>query len=105
MTLCEKGHLRFTGRPCPTCLREALLHGAEVRRRSFLARVQTAPQRTLTYIKKTLRQTHSSPFQAALAQRSFAIVQMTTSTLSTRNAIALEILWIGGLLITYWWTN
>ncbi len=105
LTLCEKGHLRFTGRPCPTCLREALLHGAEVRRRSFLARVQTAPQRTLTYIKKTLRQTHSSPFQAALAQRSFAIVQMTTSTLSTRNAIALEILWIGGLLITYWWTN
>jgi DNA-binding helix-hairpin-helix protein with protein kinase domain len=102
---CEQGHLRFTGRPCPTCLRAALIQGAEVRRRSFLARVQTAPLRTLNYIKKTLRQTHSSPFQAALAQKSFATVQLAASTLSTRNSIALEILWIGGLLITYWWTS
>jgi len=43
MSMCGKGHLRFSGRPCPTCMREALIHGAEVRRRSFLARVQTAP--------------------------------------------------------------
>jgi hypothetical protein len=77
-----------------------------VRRRSFLARVQTAPARTLRYVQKTLRQTHSSPFQAALAQAQFAAVQLAPPTpITTRNSIALEILWICGLLITYWWTR
>ncbi|MGA2709468.1 MAG: DNA-binding protein [Steroidobacteraceae bacterium] len=103
---CSKGHLRFTGMPCPTCMRDALIQGAEVRRRSFLARVQTAPGRTLQYLKKTLRQTHSSPFQAALAQAQYTFVQLAPAApISTRNRIALEILWIGGLLITYWWTS
>ena len=101
---CSKGHLRFAGQPCPTCMRDELIHGAHVRRRSFLARVQTAPARTLRYMRKTLRQTHSSPFQAALAQQSFALVQLAPATISTRGAIALEILWISGLLITFWWT-
>jgi len=106
MSPCSKGHLRFAGRPCPTCMRDALIHGAEVRRRSFLARVQAAPARTLQYVKKTLRQTHSSPFQAALAQAQFTLVQLAPpAPISTRNAIALEILWISGLLITYWWTK
>ena len=106
MSPCSKGHLRFSGRPCPTCMRDELIHGAEVRRRSFLARVQTAPARTLKYAKKTLRQTHSSPFQAALAQAQFTLVQLAPpAPISTRNAIALEILWISGLLITYWWTR
>ncbi len=105
MSLCDKGHLQFSGRACPTCMRDALIDGAAVRRRSFLARVQTAPMRTLKYLKKTLQQTHSSPFQAALAQAQFASVQLAPATMSTRNAIALEILWIFGLLITYWWTN
>jgi DNA-binding helix-hairpin-helix protein with protein kinase domain len=106
MSPCSKGHLRFSGRPCPTCMRDELIHGAEVRRRSFLARVQTAPARTLKYVKKTLRQTHSSPFQAALAQAQFTLVQLAPpAPISTRNAIALEILWISGLLITYWWTS
>jgi hypothetical protein len=87
-------------------MRDELIHGAEVRRRSFLARVQTAPARTLKYLKKTLRQTHSSPFQAALAQVQFTLVQLAPpAPISTRNAIALEILWISGLLITYWWTR
>jgi len=104
MSPCSKGHLRFSGRPCPTCMRDALIHGAEVRRRSFLARVQTAPARTLKYVKKTLRQTHSSPFQAALAQAQLAVVPLAPpAPISTRNAIALEILWISALLITYWW--
>jgi len=88
-------------------MRDALIHGAEVRRRSFLARVQTAPVRTLKYLKKTLRQTHSSPFQAALAQaQQFNLVQLAPpAPISTRNAIALEILWIIGLAVAYWWTK
>ncbi len=86
-------------------MRDALIDGAHIRRRSFLARVQTAPARTLRYMRRTLRQTHSSPFQAALAQQSFGIVQLAPATISTRGAIALEILWISGLLITFWWTN
>ena len=102
---CSKGHLHFAGKPCPTCMREGLIRGAHVRRRSFLARMQTAPARTLRYMRRTLRQTHSSPFQAALAQKSFAVVQLAPATISTRSAIALEILWISGLLITYWWTH
>ncbi len=106
MSMCDKGHLRFSGKPCPTCMRDALIHGAEVRRRSFLARVQTAPVRTLKYLKKTLRQTHSSPFQAALAQAQFNLVQLAPpAPISTRNAIALEILWIIGLAVAYWWTK
>ncbi|MFI4891268.1 MAG: DNA-binding protein [Steroidobacterales bacterium] len=106
MSTCSNGHLHFSGRPCPTCMRDALIQGAEVRRRSFLARVQTAPARTLLYMKKTLRQTHSSPFQAALAQAQFAAVQLAPpAPISTRNAIALEILWIIGLLTTFWWTR
>jgi DNA-binding helix-hairpin-helix protein with protein kinase domain len=106
MSPCSKGHLRFSGRPCPTCMRDQLIHGAEARRRSFLARVQTAPARTLKYVKKTLRQTHSSPFQAALAQTQLTLVQLAPrAPITTRNAIALEILWISGLLITYWWTR
>ena len=106
MSPCDKGHLRFSGRPCPTCMRAALIQGAEVRRRSFLARVQTAPARTLRYVQKTLRQTHSSPFQAALAQAQLTLVQLAPpAPISTRNAIALEILWISGLLVAYWWTR
>ena len=106
MSPCGNGHLRFAGRPCPQCMRDALIHGAEVRRRSFLARVQTAPARTLRYVQKTLRHTHTSPFQAALAQAQYALVNLAPpAPISTRNAIALEILWISGLLITYWWTR
>jgi DNA-binding helix-hairpin-helix protein with protein kinase domain len=103
---CDRGHLQFSGRPCPTCMRDGLIRSADLRRRSFLAHVQTAPVRTLKYLQKTLRQTHSSPFQAALAQAHFAPVRLAPPTpISTRNAIALEILWITGLLITYWWVR
>ena len=104
---CEQGHLRFSDRPCATCLREALIEGAEVRRRSFLARVQAAPARTLKYVRRSLRQTHSSPFQAALAQAQlFTFRQLAPpAPISTHNAIALEILWISGLLIGLWWVR
>ncbi len=104
MLPCNRGHLKFSSSECPTCLREQLIQGAAARRRSFLTRMQTAPTRTLKYVKKTLRQTHTSPFQAALAQTQFAAVHLAPrASLSTRNAIAAEILWIFGLLISYWW--
>ncbi len=104
---CEKGHLKFSNRPCPTCMRESLIHGAEVRRRSFVARVQAAPARTLKYVRRTLRQTHSSPFQAALAQAQLYTFRQLAPppAISTRNSIALEILWISGLLIAFWWAS
>ena len=106
MSVCGYGHLRFAGKPCSTCMRDALIQGAEVRRRSFLARVQAAPARTLRYVQKTLRQTHTSPFQAALAQAQGPLIQLAPlAPISTRNAIALEILWICGLLITFRWTR
>jgi eukaryotic-like serine/threonine-protein kinase len=108
MSLCEHGHLRFAGRPCATCMRDALIQGAETRRRSFLARVQAAPARTLRYLQKTLRQTHTSPFQATLAQAQAQgpLLQLAPpAPISTRNAIALEILWIFGLVIAFWWTR
>jgi DNA-binding helix-hairpin-helix protein with protein kinase domain len=106
MSSCSKGHLRFSDRPCPTCMRDALIQGAEMRRRSFLARLQAAPARTLKYVRKTLRHTHTSPFQASLAQAHLSALQLAPpAPISTRNAIALEILWICGLLITYWWTK
>lgn len=106
MLPCSRGHLKFSSSKCPTCLRDQLIEGATARRRSFLARMQAAPSRTLKYVKKTLRQTHTSPFQAALAQTQFAAVHLAPRTLmSTRNAIAAEILWVCGLVISYWWTQ
>ena len=47
-----------------------------------------------------------APFQAALAQAQFTLVQLAQpAPISTRNAIALEILWISGLAVAYWWTK
>jgi len=88
-------------------MRDALIQGAEVRRRSFVARVQAAPARTLKYVRRTLRQTHTSPFQAALAQAQlFTFRQLAPPpAITTRNAIALEILWISGMLILFWWAR
>ncbi len=106
MTRCGLGHLHFAAKPCPTCMRAALLHGARLRHRSFVAQVRAAPARTLRYVQKTLRHTHTSPFQAALAQSRGPVLQLAPRpALSTRNSVALEILWILGLLITFWWTR
>jgi DNA-binding helix-hairpin-helix protein with protein kinase domain len=105
MIECSSGHLQFSEKPCPGCLRETIIKGHVERRKHFLTQLQTSPARTFNYVRKTLRGTHSSPFQAALAQGHINLVQLAPSTLSTRNAIALEILWIAGLLTTYWWTK
>jgi len=103
MSRCEKGHLQFSGKPCPTCRREVIIEGHVQRRRRFITRLQASPARAMKYVKQTLKGTHTSPFQAALAQRPLNIVQMAPVTHSVRNAISMEILWTLGLIITYWW--
>jgi DNA-binding helix-hairpin-helix protein with protein kinase domain len=105
MVVCEKGHLHFLDKPCPTCMREAIISGHVERQKKWLTQVQATPARALKYVKKTLKGTHTSPFQAALAQGQFTTVQIVPAHASLRNAIAAEILWVLGLLITYWWLS
>ncbi|HYA66372.1 MAG TPA: hypothetical protein VEE84_06770, partial [Burkholderiaceae bacterium] len=73
------------------------------RQKRFLSRLQASPRRAIKYVQKTLQGTNISPFQAALAQGQFNIVQMAPVTKSIRNVISTEILWTIGLIITYWW--
>jgi DNA-binding helix-hairpin-helix protein with protein kinase domain len=103
MSRCQKGHLQFAGRSCPTCRRESILRGHVERQRRFMTRVQASPARAITYVKKTLKGTHTSPFQAALAQVQLNSVQLAPVTMSIRNVFSIEILWAVGLIITYWW--
>ncbi len=103
MSLCEQGHVRFTGKNCPTCLRDAILKGHAERHKRFLTRVQTSPTRAARYVRKTIRGTQTSPFQAALAQGQVRGLRQAPQTLPVRNMISIEILWIMGLAISYWW--
>ena len=103
MSRCDKGHLKFAGKSCPTCLREGIIRGHVERQRRFLTQLHASPARAITYVKKTLRGTHTSPFQAALAQVQLNSLQLAPVTMSIRNVISIEILWTVGLLITYWW--
>ncbi len=103
MSRCAKGHLQFSGRPCPTCRRETIIQGHVERQKRFMTRLQTSPAKAITYVRRTLKGTHTSPFQAALAQVQLSTLQLTPVTLSIRNVVAIEILWSIGLLITYWW--
>jgi len=103
MTRCPNGHVQFAGMSCPTCLREAILRGHVARQRRVMTRIQASPARAVTFVKRTLRGTHSSPFQAALAQVQLNSVQMAPVTMSIRNVLSIEIAWIIGLIITYWW--
>lgn len=106
MANCEKGHLQFLGTSCPTCLREAILAGHVARQRRFLTHIQASPARAISYVRKTIRGTHTSPFQATLAQQqqfAFAFPQLAPVQGTIRNAISTEILWVAGLLISYWW--
>ncbi len=105
MSQCQKGHLQFSGKSCPTCLREAIIQGHAERHSRFMTQLQATPARALRYVKRTLKGTHTSPFQAALAQPQLNVVQLAPTVLSNRNAISVEILWIVGLLITYWWVK
>jgi len=103
MSMCTAGHLQFAGRPCPTCLREGILRGHAQRRQRFTARLQTTPRRAITHVRRSLRGTHSAPFQAALAQMQPHAVHLAPATMPIRNVIATEIVWTLGLLVTYWW--
>ncbi len=103
MARCQKGHLQFAGRSCPTCLREGIIRGHVERQRRFMVRLQASPARAITYVKKTLKGTHSSPFQAALAQGPLTSLRLTPATMPIRQVFAIEIVWAIGLIITYWW--
>lgn len=103
MNLCPAGHRQFAGLPCPTCRREGILQGHRVRHRAFKARIRATPTRAVSYVRKSLRGTHSSPFQAALAQGQLQTVQLTPVLLPLRNVLAIELLWTLGLVVTYWW--
>ncbi len=75
------------------------------RQKRFITQVQTSPARAMRYVQKTLRGTHTSPFQAALAQTQLAMPQLAAVPASLRNALAAEIVWVLGLLTTYWWLS
>jgi DNA-binding helix-hairpin-helix protein with protein kinase domain len=103
MAPCPRGHLQFADKPCPTCLREGVIRGYVERQKRFGPRLKAAPVRAAIFVRKSLRGTHSSPFQAALAQAQFNSVQLATVNISIRNVISIEIVWALGLAITYWW--
>ena len=100
---CSRGHLQFAGKACPTCVREGIIRGHVERQKRFVPRLKVAPARAAVFMRRTLRGTHSSPFQAALAQAQLNALQMTPVNLSIRNVIAIEIVWMLGLVISYWW--
>ena len=103
MSQCSKGHLQFLDKTCPTCVRETILHVHAERQKRFVTRLKTSPARAARYVKRTLRGTRPSPFQVALAQGHFNVVQLVPVTMSIRNVVSIEILWTVGLLISYWW--
>ena len=103
MAHCPRGHLQFAGKPCPTCVREGIIRGHVERQKRFVPRLKVAPVRAAVFMRRTLRGTHSSPFQAALAQAQLNPLQMAPINLSIRNVIAIEIAWTLGLIISYWW--
>jgi eukaryotic-like serine/threonine-protein kinase len=103
MSRCHQGHLQFAGKSCPTCLREGIIRGHAERQRRLATRLRASPAKAITYVRRTLKGTHTSPFQAALAQVQLNAPQLAPPTMSLRNVISIEILWTVGLIITYWW--
>ena len=102
LSRCRAGHLQFAGKSCPSCLRDSIIQGHVERRRRFVTRLQASPAKAYTYVRRTLKGTRPSPFQAGLAQGHFNL-QMAPVTMSIRNVVSVEILWTVGLLVTYWW--
>ncbi len=113
MDSCEKGHLHFLGKPCPTCQREGILHTHARERKKLRTRIRMAPQKTLHHMRKSFHGTHTSPFQVTLAQIQAAPVHITHSPgpqlpaqplhLSVMQATSVEILWMLGMAVTLWW--
>lgn len=103
MSRCPHGHLQFAGHPCPTCLREGILRGHAERQQRFVTRLKASPAKAASYVRRSLKGTRPSPFQAALAQVQANPLRMAPVTMSIRNVLSIEILWALGLVITYWW--
>jgi DNA-binding helix-hairpin-helix protein with protein kinase domain len=103
MSRCRNGHLQFAGQPCPTCVREGILRGHLERQKRFVTKLRTSPVRAASYVRRTLKGTRPSPFQAALAQVQLNPLRLAPVTMSIRNVVAIEILWALGLIVTYWW--
>jgi len=103
MSRCPSGHLQFTGKPCPTCEREGIIRRHVQHQKQFMTRLRASPVKAITYVKKTLKGTQTSPFQAALAQVQAGSLQLAPATMSIRNVVSIEIVWTVGFIITYWW--
>jgi DNA-binding helix-hairpin-helix protein with protein kinase domain len=103
MSRCTAGHLQFAGRPCPTCLREGILRGHVERRRRLTTRLQATPGRAIAHVRRSLRGTRPTPFQAALAQVQFQPRPLAPATMALRHVVSIEIVWTLGLIVTYWW--
>ena len=103
MSMCPHGHLQFVGKPCPSCLREGVLRDHVERQKRFVTRLKASPAKAASYVRRTLKGTRPSPFQAALTQLQLNPLRMAPATMPIRNVVAIEILWALGLIVTYWW--
>ncbi|NDU92080.1 MAG: DNA-binding protein, partial [Ferrovum sp.] len=79
MAPCDQGHLQFVGKPCPTCLRQAILQRHVSESKKFRARIRMVPKQALRHVQKSFNGTHTSPFQITLAQAQPPI-QITRTT-------------------------
>jgi DNA-binding helix-hairpin-helix protein with protein kinase domain len=102
LVACAEGHLHFTGLPCGSCLRERLIQAHAQRQQRLGVRLRASPRRALHYVRRALQGTHSSPFQAALAQ---AVTQPPQGAplRPLHECVAVELLWALGLAVTAWW--
>ena len=115
MTHCEKGHVQFAGKPCPSCLRESIIKSHVIERTKIRARIRQVPGKTLRHLQKSFNRTHTSPFQITLAQMQAPPGTVIPTSVPqnpaipfpvmVRNSISVEILWILGLLVTIWWVK
>ena len=103
MVVCEDGHLHFVGMSCPTCYRDSLISGHVARRKRFINQIRATQARAFKQVKNTIRGTNVSPFQAALAQQPLNPLPVRQIQGTIRNAVSIEIIWILGLIISFWW--
>ncbi|KRH78346.1 protein kinase domain protein [Ferrovum sp. JA12] len=113
MDMCVNGHIKFAEKQCPTCMRENILGHHHRNKSRIRAKLKAVPQRTIRHVHKTINRTHANPFQAALAQYQGPTIHYSGNinlnrpnvslATATANALATEILWVIGMLITYWW--
>ncbi|MDE2423986.1 MAG: DNA-binding protein [Betaproteobacteria bacterium] len=113
MDVCVNGHVKFSEKQCPTCMREHILTHHHRNKSRLKAKLKAVPQKTIRHVHKTINRTHANPFQAALAQYQGPTINYSGNinlnrpnvslATATVNALATEILWVIGMIITYWW--